>query len=129
MKIWGCSTQYRHSEVVPARDAPTRKKFGSRMTSLAVGVARSHPLPQAEGTHVGPDLLDVVEALVLRAGLAHVAPPCRDLAVRRPDRVLLLVIDDDAVDGVVLLFLCCCHPQTPCVPEHPPGDYQLCTMR
>src|SRR5262249_848390 len=64
-----------------------------------------HLLPQAQPPHVGPDLLDVGEAVGLGARLALRAPAQRQLAVRRPDGVLLLVIDDHSVDGRVLARL------------------------
>jgi len=46
-----------------------------------------------ERTHVGPDLLDVIEALFLRADKTGGLPSSRQLAVRGPDRVLLFVVD------------------------------------
>src|SRR5437588_5815090 len=66
-----------------------------------LGRAALHLLPQAQGAHVRPDLLDVREALGLRARLAGVAPAERVLAVGWPDGILLLVVDDHLVDGRV----------------------------
>src|SRR5262245_52959080 len=63
-----------------------------------------HFLAQAQRPHVRPHLLDVGEAFGLGARLARVAPARRVLAVRGPDRVLLLVVDHDLVHGLVVVF-------------------------
>src|SRR6185369_14967255 len=47
-----------------------------------------HRAAQAQRPHVGPDLLDIAEALLLGPGLADAAPAQRQLAVLGPDRVL-----------------------------------------
>ena len=54
-----------------------------RRPGEGLGRAFFHLLPQAQRTHVSPDLLDVGEALGLRARLAGVAPAERVLAVGR----------------------------------------------
>src|SRR5262249_43752785 len=64
-----------------------------------------HPPAQAQRTHVGPDFLDVLQALRLEPALADVVPAERIVAMRRPDRILLLVIHDHFVDRVVFLLV------------------------
>src|SRR5260370_42595661 len=71
------------------------------LAALALALHLFHLLAQRQRPHVGPDFLDVGQALVLRAALADVVPAERVLAVRGPDRVLLFVVDDDLVDRVV----------------------------
>src|SRR5262249_20907564 len=56
-----------------------------------------HLLPEAERTHVRPDLFDVRQAFVLGPLPARVLPARRILPVREPDRVLHLVVHDDLV--------------------------------
>src|SRR5215217_743050 len=58
-------------------------------------------LAQAEGAHVGPDLLDVGEALRLVAALPDVCPAERILTAHWPDGILFLVVDDHSVDSKV----------------------------
>src|SRR5262249_14416789 len=115
MKISGCWPRYSASDVLPDLAAPTTKKFGcgtrDRASASARGVTSSvtrlipahlsdtlrrtprRVASQAAGPHVGPDTLDVIEALLLRTALAGVVPSRRVLTIRRPDRVLLLVVD------------------------------------
>src|SRR4051794_23179812 len=64
-----------------------------------------HFLAQAERTHVGPDFMDVGEALRLRTRFAGVVPAEWKLAAGRPDRVLLFMIHDHSVDGGVFPFI------------------------
>src|SRR5207244_3876234 len=64
-----------------------------------------HALTQAEGTHIGPHVLDPGEALRLRTGLPRVLPTERVVALRRPDRVLLLVVHDHLVNRFVFLLV------------------------
>ena len=59
------------------------------------------------------DLADVREALLARALESGVVPARRQLAVGRPDRVLLLVVADRAVAPLVRLL--CRHPLLPWV--------------
>lgn len=67
-------------------------------------VSRLHLLTEAEGAHVGPDLFDVVEALLLAALRADVLPTGGQLAIREPNRLLFLVIDDHQISTIVLVF-------------------------
>src|SRR5262249_1160480 len=64
------------------------------------GTAR---VPEAPRPHVGPHVCDVLQALGLRAGLADEAPPVRQLAIRKPERILILVIDDHGVHAAVFV--------------------------
>src|SRR5262245_9059310 len=63
-----------------------------------------HLLAQTQWAHIRPDLINVREALRLRAFLADLTPPGRRFTVGEPDRVLFLVIDDHLVDSVVLVI-------------------------
>lgn len=65
----------------------------------------SHLPSKAKGAYVRPDHGDESEAVGLQALLTDLVPAGRRLAVREPDRVLLLVVDDDLVDSVVLFIL------------------------
>src|SRR5262249_42795802 len=78
-----------------------------RVESGAAPALRSvHEPAEAEGTHVGPDLLDVRETIGLRTGLPLVPPASGVVAIRGPDGILLLVIDNDLVDrGIVLVVV------------------------
>src|SRR4051812_12775731 len=60
--------------------------------------AQAVPLPEAERPHVGPDLLDKCEALLLRAAPPRVRPARRIPPVGEPDRILALAIDDHPVN-------------------------------
>lgn len=62
---------------------------------------RFHRLAQAERTHIGPDLLDMFEALRFRARWAFRSPSIGDLSVDRPNGILLFVVDDNLIDGRV----------------------------
>src|SRR6266496_3173505 len=64
-----------------------------------------HLLAKAQRAHVGPDLVDVLEALRLGTLLAHLAPAGRRLAIGEPDGVLLLVVDNHLVGAVVFFVL------------------------
>jgi hypothetical protein len=68
-------------------------------------VAAFHLLAQAEGPHIGPYFLDVGQTFCFRPTLAHVSPAKRNLAIRKPDRVLFLVVDDDYVSSGVFLVI------------------------
>src|SRR6185295_12253188 len=65
---------------------------------------RFHLLAETERTHVGPHLLDVIQAFLFRPALAGGRPAGRSLLARRPDRVLLFVIHDDLVGHAVVVF-------------------------
>src|SRR5262245_7822105 len=69
---------------------------GASLRSSVAALLLLHFPPQTQRTHVRPDLFDVLEAFGLRAGLPRVPPAGRDLAVDRPDRVLLFIVHDDA---------------------------------
>src|SRR5213594_614992 len=58
-----------------------RAREGRRHRDTMASVLLVHLLAQAEGSHVGPDLLDVRETIGLRAALAGVAPSGRILTV------------------------------------------------
>ncbi len=58
--------------------------------------SRVAPGAQAEGPHVGPYAVDVVEARLLAAGEPLGAPAPRKLTVGGPDRVLSLAVHHDA---------------------------------
>src|SRR5262245_13936990 len=60
-----------------------------------------HLLTQAERTHVGPDLLDELEAFLLQPALAGGAPASGDRLVLRPDGVLLFVVHHHLENHVV----------------------------
>ena len=64
-----------------------------------------HPFPKTQRAHVGPDLLDVRQALLLGAALPLVGSPQRILPVGGPDRILFFVVDDNLVDGGVFPFV------------------------
>ena len=49
-------------------------------------------------TRINPNLLDVLETIGARPGLAGIAPAGRILAVEWPDRILLFVIEHDFVE-------------------------------
>src|SRR6201995_2220445 len=59
--------------------------------------------PEAPRPHVGPDLLDVGEAIGLDAGPPDGAPARGQRALRRPDRILLFVVHDDLEQLRVLI--------------------------
>src|SRR5262245_47565637 len=73
-------------------------------TAMSAGVV-GHFLPQAQRSHVGPHVFDVVETLGLQSSLTDLDPPERKLSVSRPDRILLLMIDDYRVDRSVFAFV------------------------
>lgn len=52
-----------------------------------------HVLAQAQRAHVGPDFLDVGQAVLLQAALAGRPPALGNLLVFRPDGILLLMVD------------------------------------
>ena len=56
-----------------------------------------HRLAQAEGTHVGPDAFDVIEAGLFVAFDADAFPAVRDGFVVGPDGVLFFVVYDDFI--------------------------------
>jgi hypothetical protein len=64
-----------------------------------------HFLPQAQRAHVDPHFLDVVQTLLLGAGLARILSTEGILAIGGPDGILRLVVDDDFVDRGVFLFI------------------------
>jgi len=63
----------------------------------------AHLLPETEWSHVGPDFVDVREAVGLLRLLAGLAPTGRDVAIGRPDRVLLLVVHHDLEQGLLVI--------------------------
>jgi len=68
----------------------------------------SHPrhfLPQAERSHIGPDVLDIRQACGLEALLAYLLPAERRLPISRPYGVLLFVIDHNLVDSSVFCIV------------------------
>src|SRR5258708_16578550 len=97
-----------------ARAAAGRLSLVRPLAGLALALHLFHLLAQRQRPHVGPDFLDVGQALVLRAALADVVPAERVLAVRGPDRVLLFVVDDDLVDRVVFALFPIAHDPSPC---------------
>src|SRR5215470_8962949 len=62
-----------------------------------------HGEPQAPGAHVGPVLLDVVEALAPPGRPERGPPTGRHLGEHRPERVLLLLVDQDVELPVVVV--------------------------
>jgi hypothetical protein len=64
-----------------------------------------HLLAQTQRPHVGPHLLDMGQALFLRAAFAGVVPAKRVLAISWPDGVLLFVVLYNFVDGCILCFV------------------------
>src|SRR5262249_37593434 len=87
------------------RRSPTRlsaRSLDSSVRSTMRSPGLVCPVPQAERTHVRPDLLDIRQAFLLRALLPPVGPARWILAIGEPDRILHLVVDDDLVDGTVL---------------------------
>src|ERR1035437_3055829 len=79
----------------------SRPAAGSIGASLLVV---AHPATQRRRPHVGPGFVDICQTLVLISGEAVAAPAGRQLALGRPDRVLLLVVDDDDVHPGLLRF-------------------------
>jgi hypothetical protein len=63
------------------------------------------PLTQAFRPHVGPHLVDVREAGGPISDEPGGSPTKRQLAVNRPNRVLLLIVYDNAVPAYVLDFI------------------------
>src|ERR1700680_286430 len=90
-----------------------RVRAGRRLVRPLAGLALAlhlfHLLAQRQRSHVGPDFLDVGQALVLLAALADVVPAERILAMRGPYRVLLFVVDDHLVDRVVFAIFPVAH--------------------
>src|ERR1041385_8620748 len=97
------SSRHMVAQPGPAAQRVERPRPGPRSAALRLRLRRRllHLLAQAQGAHVGPHLVDVGQALVLAALFAHLPPASRRLAVREPDRVLLLVVDHDLVDTIV----------------------------
>src|SRR5690606_12110731 len=62
-------------------------------SAQSLGGGFGHFLAQAQRAHVGPDLVDVGQAVLLQAALAHGTPAIGDGLVVGPDRVLLFVVD------------------------------------
>src|SRR5690606_1998218 len=69
-----------------------------------------HVLAQAERAHVGPHLVDVVQAVLLFPRLARGAPALGQRLVVGPDGVLLFVVHDHLEDRV---FVVPAHPRPP----------------
>src|SRR5258708_34303326 len=95
----GSSSSWRHP-LAPLR-GPTR--------ALRLGVSLAcrlfHLLAQAQRPHVRPHLVDVLEAVRLRALLAHLPPTGGRLGVGEPNGVLLPRGDDHLVGpGVLFVF-------------------------
>src|SRR5215207_7675658 len=63
-----------------------------------------HLAAEAQWTHVGPNLIDIGEALGLQSLLTHIAPSGGILTIRRPDRILFFVIDHYFVGNGVLII-------------------------
>src|SRR5256885_1244524 len=96
------SSRHMVAQPGPAAQRVERPRPGPRSADLRFRLRRLlHLLAQAQRAHVGPHLVDVGQALVLAALFAHLPPASRRLAVRKPDRVLLLVVDHDLVDTIV----------------------------
>src|SRR5207249_3634723 len=76
----------------PARETSMPRGGPSRPEGRR-GSLGPHRSAEAQGAHVGPDLLDVGKALVLRARFAGLVPPAGNLALGRPEGVLALVVD------------------------------------
>ena len=64
-----------------------------------------HLTSQAERSHIGPDLLDIVETVGFRPRDVQVSPTFRTLSVNRPDGVLFLVVHYHLVLGLVLVSI------------------------
>src|SRR5437588_2675984 len=64
-----------------------------------------HLFAQAQRAHIGPDFLDIGQAVALEPLLAYFSPAQRKLAVSKPDRVLVLVIDNHRIDPLVFFFI------------------------
>jgi len=45
-----------------------------------------------------PNLLDIFQDLLFRTGFARVVPTRWNLAVSRPDRILLFIVHDNSID-------------------------------
>src|SRR3978361_455948 len=90
--------------IQPRATRPTSGRV-ARLPSLGL----LHPPVPAARAHGGPDLLDILEALRLGALLAGVVPAERVLAIRRPDRILLLLVHHHLVDRRV--FPLVAHPR------------------
>src|ERR1044071_3357709 len=72
--------------------------------SVAMGLLRRERLAEAQRPHVGPHLLDVRQALLLRADRPRVDPAGGVVALGGPDRVLLFVVPDDLVRAIRISF-------------------------
>src|SRR5262245_20618020 len=85
-------TTYQAVSSLLARPAGVRRRRGFLRALLR---RLLHPLPQAEWSHIGPYLLDVSEALLLRTALSYVFPAERRLLILRPDGILLFMVYKD----------------------------------
>jgi hypothetical protein len=60
-----------------------------------------HLPPQAQWSHIRPDLLNVGQAFFLCSAFARVSPAWGILSINGPDRILFFVVDDNPVDWSV----------------------------
>jgi hypothetical protein len=60
---------------------------------------------QAERPHVGPDFLNVGQALLFGTAFAGIVPSQRIFPLRRPDGILFFVVYHSLVDGFVFSFI------------------------
>src|SRR6267154_6907223 len=64
-----------------------------------------HTLTQAERSHVGPDIFDMLQALRPGAPPADRSPTGGNTPVFTPDRILFFVVDDDEIHLFARLVL------------------------
>jgi hypothetical protein len=81
-----------------AADAP--------VTELATDLLRVHSLPEAQGTHVDPNRINIRGALGLRTFFIDGFPAGRYFFPLRPQRVLFLIVDEHDVGIVVFRLVC-----------------------
>src|SRR6266508_1558769 len=83
----------------PRRRIGVRHHLGA--TPYDSALARVELVAYGPGPHVGPDLLDVAQALLFRAPGTSRPPTGRYVHVLEPDRVLLFVVDDNLENRVL----------------------------
>jgi hypothetical protein len=86
------------------------RKLSDFFLALQTFVPPAHVLTQAQGPHVSPDLVDVVETDRLGSTCPDCVPTKRELSTSGPDRILLLVIYNDLI-GRFIVF--CSHGSRP----------------
>jgi hypothetical protein len=68
---------------------------------MVLSKALGHSLAQAQGSHVGPCLFNVLQTFGFGAARPDCAPPVGNFLVVWPNGILFFVIHDDAINRFV----------------------------